>query len=65
MHVPIEYDEGVRYIARVRRPGYYALPSLIERPFIQGEMDTLRWFERCGLGLTPKVKSPIFSECAA
>ena len=61
MHIPLEFDDGVKWIARARHVGVGVLPRLMEREVLQSEMDTMRWLEKEGMTVA-KVVSDIYSK---
>lgn len=62
VHVPLEFDDGVKWIARVQQIGVFAMPRLVARYVIQGEMDTLEWLLEKGAAPVSKVVSPLYSK---
>ena len=62
VHIPIEFDDGVKWLARARQTGYHASPRHISRLSMQGEICTLRWLENISAP-APRAISDINGEC--
>lgn len=62
VHVPIIFDDGEKWIARIRQRDLNSLPLSIERHIIQAEIDAIRWLGTNDGVPVPKVMSPILSE---
>ncbi|KAI9633511.1 uncharacterized protein MKK02DRAFT_38164 [Dioszegia hungarica] len=59
--VPIEFDDGVKWVARVRRKTFFQLPSRVVRMCTQGEIDTMKWLARVDAAPVPKIVSPLYT----
>lgn len=62
IHVPMVFDDGIKWIARTRQVGIDAVPREIGRVIMQGEMDTMEWLRNAGSCPVARVISPIYSE---
>jgi hypothetical protein len=60
--VPIEFDDGVKWVARVRWKGINQLPFLIVRQVSQAEIDTMSWLDQYEAAPVPKMMSPLYSK---
>lgn len=62
VHIPLEFEDGVKWMARIRRMDIMSAPRLIGREIMLGEMDTLRWLGRQDGVPVPQVRSGINSK---
>lgn len=60
--VPIEFDDGEVWLARVRQGGFYAIPRLMGRVISEGEIGVLRYLTEVVDVSVPRVMSRLFSK---
>jgi hypothetical protein len=45
VHLPVNFEDGVKWLARIQLSGFGTLPRPIRRMVMQGEINLLRWLK--------------------